>query len=105
MPVCYSKPCGKCFVVIFCIPCLCAFFPSNLVPKIFRFGLNLSSGIDVEKRYGVNFMEERKNRAYMEGLKHGVHPLANAAGKGLRTVLRETDCKPPLHESVPRVFV
>jgi len=59
---------------------------------------------DVEKRYGVDFLEERKNRAYMEGLKHGIHPLANAAGKGLRTVLRETDCKPPA-ESGPRVFV
>lgn len=29
----------------------------------------------------------------MTGPEHGIHPLANAAGKGLKTTLRETDCK------------
>lgn len=57
----------------------------------------------MEKRYGVSFSEEREKRAYMTGPVHGRHPLANAAGKGLKTVLRETDCKPL--DSVPRVFV
>lgn len=86
------------------LACLFVLFPFNFVLAIFHFGSNFATGVDVEKHYGVNFMEERKNRAYMEGLEYGMHPLANAAGKGLRTVLRETDCKPPL-ESVPRVFV
>ncbi|XAR59381.1 hypothetical protein NMG60_11015206 [Bertholletia excelsa] len=58
---------------------------------------------DVEKRYGVSYHNERENRAYMEGPAHGIHPLANAAGKGLKTVLKETDCKPA--DTVPRVFV
>ncbi|KAM7486725.1 hypothetical protein LguiA_002734 [Lonicera macranthoides] len=58
---------------------------------------------DVEKRYGVSFAEERDKREYITGLVHGRHPLANAAGKGLKTVLRETDCKPL--DPVPRVFV
>ncbi|KAL3734256.1 hypothetical protein ACJRO7_023582 [Eucalyptus globulus] len=58
---------------------------------------------DVEKRFGVSFRKERENRAYMKGLEHGIHPLANAAGKGLETQLREVECKPA--ESVPRVFV
>lgn len=57
----------------------------------------------MEKQYGVSFSEEREKRAYMTGPVHGRHPLANAAGKGLKTVLRETDCKPL--DSVPRVFV
>lgn len=39
----------------------------------------------------------------MKGPEHGIHPLANAAGKGLRTALREVECMPI--ESVPRVFV
>ncbi|XP_055812035.1 oil body-associated protein 1A-like [Solanum dulcamara] len=58
---------------------------------------------DVEKRFGVSFDEEREKRAYMEGPVHGIHPLANAGGKGIHTVLREVNCKPV--ESVPRVFV
>ncbi|XP_009602071.1 oil body-associated protein 1A [Nicotiana tomentosiformis] len=58
---------------------------------------------DMEKRYGVSFAEEREKRANMEGLTHGIHPLANAGSKGIQTVLREVDCKPV--ESVPRVFV
>ncbi|KAL6970884.1 Oil body-associated protein 1A [Sarracenia purpurea var. burkii] len=49
---------------------------------------------DVEKRFGVCFAEEREKRAYMKGPVHGIHPLANAAGKGLKTVLREIDLKP-----------
>ncbi|XP_047330189.1 oil body-associated protein 1A-like [Impatiens glandulifera] len=49
---------------------------------------------DVEKRYGVSFAKEKENREYMTGLMHGKHPLADAAGKGLKTVLRETDCWP-----------
>ncbi|XP_044500633.1 oil body-associated protein 1A-like [Mangifera indica] len=48
---------------------------------------------DVEKRYGVSFAKESENRAHMTGPEHGIHPLANAAGKGLKTTLRETDCK------------
>lgn len=58
---------------------------------------------DVEERYNVSFTQERINREYMEGPAHGIHPMANGGGKGLKTVLRETDCKPI--ESVPRVFV
>ncbi|KAK9289102.1 hypothetical protein L1049_017574 [Liquidambar formosana] len=58
---------------------------------------------DVEKRFGISIQKERENRAYMKGPEHGIHPLANGAGKGLKTVLRETDCK-PIH-SVHRVFV
>ncbi|KAL5751656.1 hypothetical protein ACOSQ2_022163 [Xanthoceras sorbifolium] len=58
---------------------------------------------DVEERYGISFEKERENRAYMMGPEKGIHPLANAAGKGLKTNLRETDCKPV--DAVPRVFV
>ncbi|KAA8548329.1 hypothetical protein F0562_000013 [Nyssa sinensis] len=58
---------------------------------------------DVEKGFGVSFDKERENRAYMTGPAHGIHPLANGGGKGLKTVLREVDCKPV--DSVPRVFV
>ncbi|PON36209.1 hypothetical protein PanWU01x14_330100 [Parasponia andersonii] len=63
---------------------------------------------DVEKRFGVSFEEERAKRAYLKGPDHGVHPRANGGGKGQKTVLRETDCKPGTHAhatSVPRVFV
>ncbi|KAK1429004.1 hypothetical protein QVD17_11203 [Tagetes erecta] len=62
---------------------------------------------DMESRYGVTFEKERENRAYMEGLAHGVHPKANAAGIGLKTVLREIECKPsglPSLEPVPRAL-
>ena len=48
---------------------------------------------DVEKRYGISFEKESANRAYMTGPENGTHPLANAAGKGLKTVLRETRIK------------
>ncbi|ONH89661.1 hypothetical protein PRUPE_8G007500 [Prunus persica] len=65
--------------------------------------LRLELAIDVQMRYGVSFDEEREKRAYMEGPKLGVHPLANGGGKGLKTELRETDCMPV--DSVPRVFV
>ncbi|XP_077212042.1 naphthalene 1,2-dioxygenase subunit alpha (DUF1264) [Tasmannia lanceolata] len=57
---------------------------------------------DVEKRFDVSFKEEREKRAYMKGPDHGIHPLANGAGKGLVTKLREVDCPPP--DSVPRFF-
>ncbi|XP_010247721.1 PREDICTED: oil body-associated protein 1B-like isoform X2 [Nelumbo nucifera] len=49
---------------------------------------------DIEKRFGICFKTESENRAYMAGPKQGIHPLANGAGKGLMTKLRETDCKP-----------
>ncbi|XP_072950598.1 oil body-associated protein 1A-like [Typha angustifolia] len=58
---------------------------------------------DVEKRFGVSFEAERKKREYMSGLDHGIHPLANAAGKGLKTELREVEIPPPT--SMPRIFV
>ncbi|KAK1379466.1 oil body-associated protein 1A [Heracleum sosnowskyi] len=58
---------------------------------------------DVETRYNVCFDSERENRKSMTGPMHGIHPMANAGGKGIKTVLRETDCKPV--GSVPRVFV
>lgn len=58
---------------------------------------------DVEKRFGVSVQSERENRAYMTGPDHGIHPLANGAGKGLKTELRETDF--PSSDPLPRVFV
>ncbi|KAJ7957291.1 Oil body-associated protein like [Quillaja saponaria] len=59
---------------------------------------------DAEKRLGISFDKERENRAYMSGPQHGIHPLANCGGGGLKTELREVDCKPV--DSVPlRVFV
>ena len=45
----------------------------------------------MEKKFGVSFEKERENRAYMSGPAHGIHPLANAAGKGLKTDIREVD--------------
>lgn len=75
----------------------------------FHFGLFFShefqGGVDadVEKRFNVSFDKERENREYISGPTNGIHPLANAGGKGIKTVLRETDCKPV--DSVPRVFV
>lgn len=51
----------------------------------------------------MSFEKEREDRAYMTGPVHGIHPLANGGGKGVKTVLREVECKPI--ESVPRVFV
>lgn len=62
--------------------------------------------VDVEKKFNVNFEKERENRAYMKGLEHGIHPLANAQGKGLRTELREVDCNPGAGaHATSRVFV
>ncbi|KAI6688345.1 hypothetical protein NL676_025173 [Syzygium grande] len=58
---------------------------------------------DIEKRFGVSIEKERANRAHTKGLEHGIHPLANTAGKGLETELREEELKPA--QSVPRVFV
>ncbi|XWS22283.1 hypothetical protein CRYUN_Cryun29cG0021100 [Craigia yunnanensis] len=58
---------------------------------------------DVEKRFGVSFDKESANRADLTGPLHGIHPLANGGGKGLKPNLREVDCKPT--GSVPRVFV
>ncbi|KAJ8634401.1 hypothetical protein MRB53_027737 [Persea americana] len=46
---------------------------------------------------------ERENRTYMTGQDHGVHPLANGSGKGLKTELRETDF--PSTDPIPTVFV
>ncbi|EEF43767.1 conserved hypothetical protein [Ricinus communis] len=65
--------------------------------------LNENLARDVENRYGISFEKEREKRAYMKGPDLGIHPLANGAGKGVKTLLREVDCKPI--ESVPRVFV
>ncbi|KAJ4969025.1 hypothetical protein NE237_015726 [Protea cynaroides] len=58
---------------------------------------------EVQKKFGVSYEKERENRAYMTGPEHGIHPLANGAGKGLKTKLREVVCSP--EDSVPRVFV
>lgn len=63
---------------------------------------------EVESHFAIHYQKERENRAYMEGLSQGIHPKANAAGVGLKTVLREIECKPSGHpslEPVPRVFV
>ncbi|XP_059457576.1 oil body-associated protein 1A-like [Corylus avellana] len=57
----------------------------------------------VEKRFGISINNERENRAHITGPTHGIHPLANGGGKGLKTELREVDCRPT--DSVPRVFV
>jgi hypothetical protein len=56
----------------------------------------------VEKKFGVSFQKERENRAYMTGPAHGIHPLANAAGKGLKTSIREVDLPDPTTRA--RVF-
>jgi len=57
------------------------------------------------ERMGVDF-EERKNREYMAGPKHGIHPLANGGCKGLEKRLRDIE---PNHDSPPpsatRVFI
>lgn len=58
------------------------------------------------ERLGIDFEQERKNREYMRGPTHGIHPLANGGGKGLETRLREVELK---HDTAPpsatRVFV
>ncbi|KAH0464190.1 hypothetical protein IEQ34_006976 [Dendrobium chrysotoxum] len=48
----------------------------------------------VEKRYGVSFEKERESRAYMSGPDHGIHPLANGAGKRWKMELREVNPPP-----------
>ena len=58
----------------------------------------------VEKKFGVSFQKERENRAYMSGPEHGIHPLANAAGKGLRTEIREVDIPAATTAGAARVF-
>lgn len=58
----------------------------------------------VEKKFGVSFQKERENRAYMSGLEHGIHPLANAAGKGLKTEIREVDIPATTTAGAARVF-
>ncbi|KAF3456991.1 hypothetical protein FNV43_RR01648 [Rhamnella rubrinervis] len=55
---------------------------------------------DVQKKHRIDFDKERENRAYMTGPTHGIHPMANAGGKGIKTELREIDLK---HNA--RVFV
>ncbi|XP_057754014.1 oil body-associated protein 1A-like [Arachis stenosperma] len=58
------------------------------------------------KRLGVDHEKERMNREYMKGPEHGIDPLANGGGKGLKTVLREVHLpknQPP--SSATRVFV
>lgn len=76
----------------------------NLMMALTRDGqLHENLSQDVEKKFGVSFADERARRAYMSGPEHGVHPLANGAGKGLKLELREV-ALPPV-DSVPRVFV
>ena len=65
--------------------------------------MNFGKYADVEKRFGVSFEKEKANRADLTGPTHGIHPLANGSGKGLKPKLREVDCKPT--DSVPRVFI
>ncbi|XP_028759750.1 oil body-associated protein 1A-like [Neltuma alba] len=62
---------------------------------------------NVGQRFGVDFKKEREKREYIPGLVHGVHPLANAGGKGLKTVLREVPLSPDdvLPPGAARVFV
>ncbi|MED6157713.1 Oil body-associated protein 1A [Stylosanthes scabra] len=57
------------------------------------------------KRLGVDYEKERENREYMRGPEHGIHPLANGGGKGLKTVLREVDLPNDQPPSATRVFV
>ncbi|KAL9237861.1 hypothetical protein vseg_012359 [Gypsophila vaccaria] len=60
----------------------------------------------VQNKYNMDFDKEREKRAYMKGPEHGIHPLANGEGKGLRTELREVDCNPgAAAHAPPRVFV
>jgi hypothetical protein len=51
----------------------------------------------VEKKFGVSFEEEKEARKDMTGPDYGIHPLANAAGKGLKTELREVDISSDFH--------
>ncbi|XP_022992382.1 oil body-associated protein 1A-like [Cucurbita maxima] len=68
--------------------------------------LDPSLSLKVEKRYGVSFEEERRKRESMSGPEHGVHPMANGGGGGLKTELRETEmAAAAAAASIPRVFV
>ncbi|GLT47686.1 hypothetical protein SLA2020_213610 [Shorea laevis] len=58
---------------------------------------------NAEKQLGISSAKEIGKREYMKGPTLGIHPLANGGGKGLKTELREPECKPA--DSVPRVFV
>ncbi|XP_008775836.1 oil body-associated protein 1A-like [Phoenix dactylifera] len=76
----------------------------NLMMALTRDGqLDDKLAQDVENRYGVSFTKERDNRAYMSGPDHGIHPLANANGKGLKMELSQINL--PALNFVPRVFV
>ncbi|KAG6575335.1 Oil body-associated protein 1A, partial [Cucurbita argyrosperma subsp. sororia] len=72
--------------------------------------LDPSLSLKVETRYGVSFEEERRKRESMSGPEHGVHPMANGGGGGLKTELRETEmaaaaAAAAAAASIPRVFV
>ncbi|RZR95233.1 hypothetical protein BHM03_00024059 [Ensete ventricosum] len=69
---------------------------------LFFRSINWRIAVDIERRYEISFEEEREKRQYMAGPDHGIHPLANGAGKGRRLELREVDV-PPVG-SVPRAF-
>ncbi|WCJ27524.1 hypothetical protein M5689_009260 [Euphorbia peplus] len=45
---------------------------------------------DVQKRYDISYAKEREQRTYMKGPDNGIHALADGAGKGIKTVLKET---------------
>ncbi|XP_020583281.1 oil body-associated protein 1A-like [Phalaenopsis equestris] len=45
----------------------------------------------VEKKFGVSFEKERENRAYISGPEHGIHHLANGAGKRWKLELKEVN--------------
>ncbi|GLT50747.1 hypothetical protein SLA2020_242100 [Shorea laevis] len=49
---------------------------------------------NAEKQLGTSLAEERGKPEYMKGQTHGIHPFANGGGRGLKTELRETECKP-----------
>ncbi|KAF7837069.1 oil body-associated protein 1A-like [Senna tora] len=60
----------------------------------------------VEQRFGIELEKERKNREYMTGPQHGIHPLANGGGKGIKTVLREVPCCADANpDATARIFV
>ncbi|KAL0921246.1 hypothetical protein M5K25_008303 [Dendrobium thyrsiflorum] len=55
---------------------------------------NQDQDAGVEKRHGVSFEKQRESRAYMSGPDHGIHPLANGAGKRWKMELREVNPPP-----------
>lgn len=66
----------------------------NILMAVTRDGQIYDHNIkDVEERFGVSFEKQRESRGYMSGPDHGIHPLANGGGSGLKTELRETDSK------------